>query len=95
MRSTIIYAMSSILADCAVNPNSQTHQYQLVPAPSGQLYRLDAVTGEVINVEKIVSSSERMELQVGSFYETEDGEVVRYIGKGKLVPRPPLSEFFK
>lgn len=95
MRPTIICVVSSILTACTVGTKKQEHQYQLVPAPSGQVYRLDTVTGDVMNIEKIVPSTEKTKLQVGSFYEIEDGNVVRYVGGGKLVPRKPLSEFFK
>lgn len=32
-------------------------------------------------------------LEVGELYKTESGEILRYVGSGKLQARPPLSSF--
>lgn len=42
-----------------------------------------------------LSEGEIKVLVVGSLLRTEDGEVIRYIGKGKFDSRPPLSSFEK
>lgn len=69
-------------------------KYQITVSPSGQVYRLDTVSGEITILEKApVQSVRRTKLVVGSFYENEKREVLRYVGDGKFEPRPPLSDF--
>ena len=71
-------------------------RYQLSIGPPGQIYRIDTATGDVVSIPPPAAISDgRIKLVVGSFYETEQGEVLRYTGAGKFAPRPPLSEIFK
>lgn len=79
----------------ATSSSSQGNRFQMAIAPSGRVYRLDTTSGEVAVIEKATTiSDERTKLVVvGSFYVTEAGSVLRYVGGAKFEPLPPLSEF--
>jgi hypothetical protein len=64
------------------------------------VYRLDCQSGEVMVIEKGISSkvtemTKTSNLIIGSFYMTEDSVVLRYLGNGKFEPRKSLDEIFK
>jgi hypothetical protein len=61
-------------------------QYQVISSAEGKLLRVDTKTGEVTIVE-----IEKPKLKVNSLYEAEDGKVLKYVGNGRLEPRPPLD----
>jgi hypothetical protein len=92
-----LLVLAALLTNCgerATHPPAP--KYQISIAPSGQIYRLDATSGEVSLIEKPPTiANGRTKLVVGSFYETESGSVLGYLGDGKFQPRPPLSEILK
>jgi len=57
----------------------------------------DPVGGSAVDdlVRKYGGQAGRVKLVVGSFYETESGDILRYVGAGRFEPRKPLSEFLK
>jgi hypothetical protein len=63
-------------------------RYELVASAQGYVYRLDKKTGDVSIIEQDtmwkVEQSRTKDLIVGSLYKTEDGNVVRYVGKAKF-----------
>jgi len=89
--------LAALLTSCSRSQTAQqSPRYQIAIAPSGQVYRLDTTSGEVIVIDKAaVISDNRTRLAIGSLYVTEHGDVLRYSGEGKFEPRPPLSSFFK
>ena len=85
-----------LLAGCGRSTRQQARRYQILVAPSGQVFRLDTSSGEVVIIEKAPTISDgRTKLVVGSLYETEGVEVLRYVGNGKFEPRRLLSDFEK
>ena len=96
MRYAVLPFVALLLTNCRQSTQQQEPKYQIAIAPSGQVYRLNATSGEVTIIEKAPTNSDgRTKLVIGSFYETERGDVVRYLGEGKFEPRRPLSEIFK
>jgi hypothetical protein len=92
----VVAGLAVLLTGCRQPAEQQPPKYQISIAPSGQLYRLDVTSGEVTMIEKIpIISDGRVKLVVGSFYETERGDVLRYVGDGRFEPRRPLPEIFK
>ena len=96
MRCAAIPFIAILLMSCRQSAQQQAPKFQISIAPSGQVYRLDVTSGEVIVIGKTPTISDgRTKLEMGSFYETERGDVLRYVGTGEFEPRPPLSKFFK
>jgi hypothetical protein len=93
----VLLPSAVVLTGCGESKLPQaTAKYQMSIAPSGQVYRLNVTSGEVALIEKVPAISEgRTKLVVGSFYETEQGKVLRYSGNGKFELMPSLDEIFK
>jgi hypothetical protein len=84
------------LFGCKEPQKPASNQYQMSIAPSGQIYQLNQVTGEIKAIEVNQSASSKpMKLTVGSMYETEKGTVLRYVGNNKFENRPSLDQIFK
>ena len=71
-------------------------RYELVASTHGYVYRLDKKTGDVSIIEedtiRKVSEGRIRNLLVGSRFKTEDGNMIRYAGKGKFEPdKDPLG----
>jgi hypothetical protein len=77
------------------------HQYSLFETSSGKVILLNIATGETKEILKEdktreqTKESNRQKLEVGEFYITENGDVMKYIGNGKLIERPSLDEFLE
>jgi hypothetical protein len=84
----ILLVLMTVMA-CNQPSRPQPAKYQIAISPSGQVYRLDVITGGVTAVE----TTGRLRLTVGAFYEDENGQVWKYAGGGKLEARPSLSSF--
>lgn len=93
MRFLIIFAVLMALTGCENGAFYLSSKYQLAVSNSGQVYRLNTRSGEVTLIQQTEITGNRIKLSVGSFYETETGDVLLYTGGGKFGPRPPLSSF--
>ena len=69
---------------------SEAEQFKLVPAPSGELYRIQGATGTVHKVLGTslvrISELDRVQLQAGAVYIFENGSSMKYVGEGKFEP---------
>jgi hypothetical protein len=86
---TLILA-ASILVGCERGAEQAVGRYSVVSGSDGRLVRVDTKTGEVTPVDIA-----RTKLVVNELYQSEDGQLLRYVGKGKLEPRRPLSKFLE
>ena len=77
------------LLGCESGSQQSMGRYQVMSSAEGKLLRVDTRTGEVTIVE-----IEKTKLKLNSLYEAEDGKVLKYVGNGKLEPRPSLDAIF-
>ena len=92
MRYFLLVLIALTIVGCSDTKISTGIQYQLISSSDGYVYRLDGNTGEVMIINQgtmsKVSQSEQTNLVINGLYKTEEGKIIRYIGKGKFVPRP-------
>jgi hypothetical protein len=83
-----LFGVVIVLFGCSNFESSD--RYELVASAQGYVYRLDKKTGDVSIIEedtiRKVSEGQIRNLVVGSRFKTEDGNVIRYAGKGKFEP---------
>ena len=89
LRILLAVIATFLLLGCELGSQQSTGRYQVMSRADGKLLRVDTKTGEVTIVE-----IEKTKLILNALYETEDGKVLRYVGSGKLEPRPSLDEIF-
>ena len=77
------------LLGCELGSQQSIGRYQVMSSAEGKVLRVDTKTGEVTIVE-----IEKTKLKLNSLYEAEDGKVLKYVGNGKLEPRPSLDAIF-
>ena len=99
-KSMIIIILFLLSVGCNLdskhNDTSPFDRYQIAISSDGKVYRLDKKTGETVVIENGVYKPIQetpLSLRVNSMYTTEEGKMVRYVGRGKFVERPPLSSF--
>ncbi|BCN93245.1 hypothetical protein THMIRHAM_10300 [Thiomicrorhabdus immobilis] len=78
--------------------------FSIFETTSGQLILLNTSTGEIKYIHnqneelvstKIKKANEKFQkLQIGEFYSTENGKVMKYVGNGQLKERPSLESIF-
>ena len=95
MRYVVAVFLLFSLFGCKEPQKPASNQYQMSIAPSGQVYLLNQITGEIKVVDVAQGDSKSKRLTVGSTYETEDGKILIYTGKGKFTDRPPIDSFWK
>jgi uncharacterized lipoprotein YmbA len=86
MRTFLMLVLAGVLAGCSKPAPQATY---LLLAVGTEAYRVNTVSGDVSRVTAqgvIPVKEEPQPLAVGSLVRLEDGRVVRYEGKGKLVP---------
>lgn len=97
MRYLFPILITLTLIGCSDGWNTTSNKYQLVVSSDGHVYRMDTRTGDVVVIEQVpmhkLSQSDQIPLVVNALYKTEEGEVIRYAGKGKFEARRPLSDF--
>lgn len=96
-RLLFLIMLSGFIISCTrFYPNQQ---YQLVASTDGRVYRLNKTSGEVWLIEpegtKKLAEEGLITLKASTYYKTEDGGVVRYLGKGKFEPPKPFSEYMR
>lgn len=94
MRKTIIVSLLLMLSISGSAIASS--KYQIISSTNGNVYRLNKETGEIFVVadQRLLKVKEeiRTKIYIGESFETEEGEVYDYRGKGKFELKP-LSSF--
>src|SRR5206468_1410479 len=65
---------------CRQPSHPQSPRYQIAISASGQVYRLDVVSGGVTAVGAAGTSHAPVRLVAGALYEDENGRVLKYLG---------------
>lgn len=85
-------ALNLLACDKIGNSNN----YQVISSSDGKVYRLNNKSGEIYVIENgtmnRISAEPRTKLVIGNGYETENGKVLKYLGKGQFKHKP-ISEF--
>ncbi len=96
MNKLVMITLLAVLILTGCEKNEPTQNFKISSTVGGETYRLNTESGEVFEIKdgslvKIIKAK-RTKLIVGKMYDTENGQVLTYIGNGVLKEKP-LSEY--